>query len=173
MSYILPFHTVHGVLQARILEWVAFPFSRGSSQHRDRTQVSRVAGGFFTSWAIREAISSSDHLSSVKPVTALLCLGTPAGTSAASSRNHQHKSTKTLKTWRWWDTKRILVSSLGVEMRRQSISLWRQLGMSPSEGSNFHHFACVREGQQKSPEYWFGGKHVLESRWISKWSIYK
>ena len=40
---------VHGILQARILEWVAFPFSRGSSQPRDRTQVSRIAGRFFTS----------------------------------------------------------------------------------------------------------------------------
>ena len=38
--------------QARILEWVAFPFSRGCSQHRDRTQVSSIAGRFFTSWAI-------------------------------------------------------------------------------------------------------------------------
>ena len=37
-----------GILQARILEWVAMPFSRGSSQPRDRTQVSRIAGGFFT-----------------------------------------------------------------------------------------------------------------------------
>ena len=41
--------TVHGILQARILEWVAFPFSRGSSRPRDGTQVSRIAGGFFTS----------------------------------------------------------------------------------------------------------------------------
>ena len=40
---------VHGILQARILEWVAFPFSRGSSQRRDRIQVSYIAGGFFTS----------------------------------------------------------------------------------------------------------------------------
>ena len=40
--------TVHGILQARILEWVAFPFSRESSQPRDRTQVSCIAGGFFT-----------------------------------------------------------------------------------------------------------------------------
>ena len=40
-------YTFHGILQARILEWVAFPFSRGSSQPRDRTQVSRIAGGFF------------------------------------------------------------------------------------------------------------------------------
>ena len=43
--------TVHGILQARILEWVAFPFSRGSSQPRDRTQVPCIAGRFFTSWA--------------------------------------------------------------------------------------------------------------------------
>ena len=42
-------YTVHGILQARILEWVAFPFSKGSSQPRDRTQVSHIAGGFFTS----------------------------------------------------------------------------------------------------------------------------
>ena len=48
-------YTVHGILQATILEWVAFPFSRGFSQPRDWTQVSRIAGGFFTSWAIREA----------------------------------------------------------------------------------------------------------------------
>ena len=37
--------------QARMPEWVAFPFSRGSSQPRDRTQVSCIADGFFTSWA--------------------------------------------------------------------------------------------------------------------------
>ena len=47
--------TVPGILQARILEWVAFLFSRGSSQPRDRTQDSCIAGGFFTRWAIREA----------------------------------------------------------------------------------------------------------------------
>ena len=41
-------YTVHGILQARILEWVAFPFSRGSSKPRDQTQVSRIEGGFFT-----------------------------------------------------------------------------------------------------------------------------
>ena len=48
-------YTVHGILQARILEWVAFPFSKGSSQPRDRTQVSDIAGEFFTCWATREA----------------------------------------------------------------------------------------------------------------------
>ena len=43
--------TVHGILQARILEWIAFPFSRASSQSRDGTQVSHIAGGFFISWS--------------------------------------------------------------------------------------------------------------------------
>ena len=42
-------YTVHEILQARILEWVAVPFSGGSSQSRDQTQVSHTAGGFFTS----------------------------------------------------------------------------------------------------------------------------
>ena len=46
--------TVHGILQVRILEWVGFPFSRGSSQPRNWTQVSHIAGGFFTSWTSRE-----------------------------------------------------------------------------------------------------------------------
>ena len=41
--------TAHGILQARILEWLAILFSRGSSQPRDQTQVSHIAGGFFTS----------------------------------------------------------------------------------------------------------------------------
>ena len=48
-------YAVHGIVQARIMEWVAFPFSRGSFQPRDQTQVSYSAGGFFTSWATREA----------------------------------------------------------------------------------------------------------------------
>ena len=48
-------YTVHGILQASILEWVAFPFSRGSSQPRDQTQVSHTAGRFFTSCTTREA----------------------------------------------------------------------------------------------------------------------
>ena len=47
-------YTVHGILQARILEWVAFPFSKGFPQPRGWTQVSCIVGGFFTSWATRE-----------------------------------------------------------------------------------------------------------------------
>ena len=65
-------YTVHGILQARILEWVTFLFSRVSSQPRDQTQVSRTADrffpaepqGFFVSWAVKETIEQlhSSHM---------------------------------------------------------------------------------------------------------------
>ena len=54
--------SVHGILQARILEWVAMPFFRGSSRPRDWTQVSWIAGRFFTIWASRKPI----HMPSVQ-----------------------------------------------------------------------------------------------------------
>ena len=58
MEYSWPASCVHEILQAGILEWDAIPFSRGSSEPRDRTQVSSVARRFFTIWAIREACSN-------------------------------------------------------------------------------------------------------------------
>ena len=53
-----PGFSVHEILQARILEWIAISFSRGSSQLRDQTWVSCIAGRCFATWAIREAHSS-------------------------------------------------------------------------------------------------------------------
>ena len=50
-----PGSSIHGILQARILEWVAVSFSRGSSWPRNQTRVSCIAGRFFTAWAMREA----------------------------------------------------------------------------------------------------------------------
>ena len=52
-----PGSSVHGILQARLLEWVATSFSRGSFQPRNQTQVSCIAGRFFTDWVMREAHS--------------------------------------------------------------------------------------------------------------------
>ena len=54
-----PGSSIHGILQARILEWVAMLFSRGSSQPRNQIQVSRIVGAFFTVWASREAQDSN------------------------------------------------------------------------------------------------------------------
>ena len=55
-----PGSSVHGILQARILQWIAMPSSRGSSQPRDQIQVSPIAGGFFTVWATREAQNTGE-----------------------------------------------------------------------------------------------------------------
>ena len=55
MDCSLPGSSVNGILQARILEWVAIPFSRGSSRPRDQTWVSRTADRLFAIWATREA----------------------------------------------------------------------------------------------------------------------
>ena len=55
-DYSPPGSSVHGIIQARTLEWVAIPFSRASSQPRDGTQVSCIAGRFFIIRATREAL---------------------------------------------------------------------------------------------------------------------
>ena len=55
MDWGLPGSSVRGILQTRIVEWVAIPFSKGSLQPTDRTQVSYIAGRLFTIWATREA----------------------------------------------------------------------------------------------------------------------
>ena len=51
-----PGSSVHGILQARILGWVAIPVSRGTSWPKNQTQVPFIAGGFFTIWASRDAV---------------------------------------------------------------------------------------------------------------------
>ena len=57
----LPGFSVHGILQARILEWITIHFSRGTSQPRDRTLVSCIAGRLFTVWAIGKSLSSGQE----------------------------------------------------------------------------------------------------------------
>ena len=58
----------------RILEWVAYPFSGGSSRPRNRTGVSRIAGGFFTNWATWEAIGSMEPTAREVPTSIILWL---------------------------------------------------------------------------------------------------
>ena len=72
-------NAVHGILQARIREWIAFPFSRGSYQPSDQTQVSCIAGRFFTSWATREELNWTEL-----KVNLYLALGGASGNKPAS-----------------------------------------------------------------------------------------
>ena len=75
-----PGFSVHGILHTRILEWVAIHFSRGSSQPRDQTRVSCIAGRFFTIWTTRDApINSNRQIPDLKIQ------------SAGNRKNHHHK----------------------------------------------------------------------------------
>ena len=65
MGCSLPCSSVHGILQARILEWVAIPFSRGFSWPGDWTQVSHIADRFLTVWATREVLGILEWVASV------------------------------------------------------------------------------------------------------------
>ena len=75
MGCSLPGSSLHGILQAIILEWVAMPFSRGSSQPRNWTQVSCLAGRFFTVWDL--AMGTFGH--------SILCVGPTWAASLAST----------------------------------------------------------------------------------------
>ena len=68
-------NTVHGILQARILERVAVPISRGSSQLRDRSQVSHIPGEFFTRWATREALAWVTTIPEMRMTSNIFALG--------------------------------------------------------------------------------------------------
>ena len=70
-----PGSSVHETFQARILQWVAMSFSRGSSQHKDWTQVSCTEGRFFTNWAIK---SLCIKIILIPVITAIFILNSPA-----------------------------------------------------------------------------------------------
>ena len=102
-------YTVHGILQARILEWVAFPVSRGSSQTRDWTQVSHIAGGFLTSWTIREARNGFAAATAAKSLQLCPTLcdpreGSPPGSPVPGilqARTLEWVATSFSNAWKW------------------------------------------------------------------------
>ena len=75
MDSSLPGSAFHGIFQARILEWAAISFSRGSSQPRDQTQVSCIADRRFTVWATKEAHRVSWNQSSMDTEEELCATG--------------------------------------------------------------------------------------------------
>ena len=71
MDCSLPGLSVHGILQARILEGIAISFSRESSQPRNQTWVSFTAGRFFTDWATREDITLVDEIGNERVISSM------------------------------------------------------------------------------------------------------
>ena len=86
---------VHGILQARILDWVAIPFSRGSSRLRDQTRVSCITGRFFIIWGSREAIYVCMAYIYDNPLQ-YSCLGNPMNRGAWQATVHT-----VAKSWTW------------------------------------------------------------------------
>ena len=69
-----PGSPLHGLFQVRILEWVAIPFFRGSSQPKDQTQVSCIAGRFFTSRVMRKTTNTNARFFVIAKISVSLCL---------------------------------------------------------------------------------------------------
>ena len=97
MDCSLPGSSVHGILQSRILERIAIPFCRSSSEPRDQTQASRTAGGFFTVWATRGAPSfyTSCLFTGIIIFWAIIPLISPSFSSSCSSTMFSEKSSLT------------------------------------------------------------------------------
>ena len=96
MDWGLPGFSVHGIFQARVLEWVAISFSRGSSWPRDRTQVSGIVGRCFTLWATREATRKNQR-------TIQQTVTQPRRVSLSADGQHQFSSV-TLSCPTLWDS---------------------------------------------------------------------
>ena len=90
MDCSLPGFSVHGILQARIVEWVPYPFSRASSQSRNQTRLSCIAGRFFTSWATREALAPPSHLEILVLPTLYVCHFQHAGFRAVEGKEREY-----------------------------------------------------------------------------------
>ena len=110
----------------RILEWVAYPFSRGSSQPRDQTGVSCIAGQFFTNWAMREA-QSSPKSTDIWWISKICC--------PSKIKNHNLRP--------WWPS----VEEFSSHCRRHSLSLiWEYPTCGRAAKSVCHNYGtCVLE----------------------------
>ena len=96
MDCSLPGSSVHGIFQAKVLEWVAISFSRGSFQPRDRTWVSYTAGRRFTMWVTREASAVKRKITGSTPWTVITGWQCPRSPTLYYERILSHTAWSTL-----------------------------------------------------------------------------
>ena len=105
-----PGSSVHGIFQARVLEWIAISFSSGSSQPRDWTRVSRTVGRCFTIWATKEAPLSRDITLSTKVrlVKAVVFPVVMYGCESWTVKKAEHRRIDAFELWCWRRLLRVL-----------------------------------------------------------------
>ena len=172
-----PDFSIHGIFQARVLEWVAISFSRGSSWPRDWTQVSRIAGRCFTIWATRE--SQAKHKSDTN---------SKSHTHTFKMESHFKKLTRgykdvTLNTlWystlkiqmQWGNLNRVCVCAQSLQL---CLILWDPIDCS-SPDSSVHGILWARVLEwvaipsskgSSQPRYWI---HISCISWIGRRILY-
>ena len=136
-----PRSSVHGILQARIMEWIAMPTSRSPSQPKDPTEVSHILGRFFTIWATREGW---ERYQSVKFLSCVWFFETPWNEACQAS----------LSITNSWSLLKLM--SIELVMPSNHLILCRPLLLPPSI------FPSIRV---------FSNESVLHIRWLKYWSF--
>ena len=143
-----PGSSAHGILQARILEWVAISFSRGSSRPRDQTQLSHIAGRHFNLWATREdkprqcIKKQRDHFANKGPY------GQSSGFSSSQVQMWElnHKEGWLLKNWCFW----IVV----LEKTFETILDWKEIKLVNLKGNQPWIFIGRTDAEDEAPVLW-------------------
>ena len=146
------------ILQARILEWVAIPFSRGSSWPRDQTQVLRISGRFFTVWATREA-PPQFHLFSSAQLVAQSCLTLCDPMTAICHASLSITNSRSL----------LELMSIELVMPFSHLILCQPLLLLPSIYPSIKFFSNVSAPCIRWPKYWSFSWCSLNICWINEW----
>ena len=154
------YNTVHGTLQARILEWVAFPFSRGSSQPRDWTQVSHMAGRCFTSWVTKQTQLAHRQTHACENRSVLSDSGTPrtaAPQAPLSMGFSRHKYWNGLPFLSPWDLPNPGIEPGCLALQARLFTIWTTREVTQTI-LRWHHKTPKREHRQNilwHKSYWW------------------
>ena len=132
-GYSLPGSSVHGILQARTLEWVATPFSMGSSWPRDQTCVFYVAGGFFTAEPLRKP--QKNEYCQIIQQTKITYLGLTFEKNW-KTLNHRRPILCILRCWQWHS--RVTFISITIKCQDQIVGSGARWFQSPHFKKIFH-----------------------------------
>ena len=157
----LPGSSVHGIFQARILDWVAISFSRGSSLPRYRTRVSHTAGRLFTIWATREAPKML-----IKNIKTILCILFNIKKNIKNNINisaqNRHRNIYKNNILNHWNLEE---SHIGIHIRNLDCPLWatcllRSKAVDEEKCYNFY-FTRIEPTRMENKGNWLGNQAFI------------